>query len=230
MPENPYERETPHLVDSPPLVAHELIADEPELFTNVIEFPRSAAVPIYHDNELAEPIFERPRIVEAPEVLPPPPALGGILMEPARDREPDRRAAADLAFSPASLPRRMLAGLFDTAVLTSALTAFGAMFMWLNPQRPPLTVIAVSVMIVSVLLWAAYEFLFTVYTGSTPGLRLAHLRLVRFDGLPVPRRVRRWRVLASYVSAFSLGLGYLWGVLDEDGLCWHDRITHTHLC
>ena len=40
---------------------------------------------------------------------------------------------------------------------------------------------------------------------------------------------RRWRVLASYLSAFSLGLGYLWSVLDEDGLCWHDRITHTHL-
>src|SRR6266404_7078077 len=52
------------------------IAQEPELFANVIEFPRSAAVPVYHANELAEPIFERPRIVEAPEILPPPPALG----------------------------------------------------------------------------------------------------------------------------------------------------------
>lgn len=224
MPENPYEREAPHLVEAPPL-----IADEPELFTNVIEFPRSAAVPIYHANELAEPIFERPRIVEAPEVLPPPPALGGILMEPARDREPDRRMV-ELVLAPASLPRRMLAGLFDTLILTGALAAFAAMFVWLNPQRPPLAVAAIGLMIVSVLIWAAYEFLFTVYTGSTPGLRLAHLRLVRFDGTAVPRRLRRWRVLASYLSAFSLGLGYLWSVLDEDDLCWHDRITHTHLC
>jgi hypothetical protein len=41
--------------------------------------------------------------------------------------------------------------------------------------------------------------------------------------------VRRWRVLASFLSACSLGLGYLWSLLDEDGLCWHDRITHTHI-
>jgi hypothetical protein len=26
-----------------------------------------------------------------------------------------------------------------------------------------------------------------------------------------------------------LGMGYLWVFLDEDSLCWHDRITHTYL-
>jgi uncharacterized RDD family membrane protein YckC len=204
------------------------IAEEPELFANVIEFPRSAAVPVYHSNELAEPIFERPRIVEAPEILPPPPALGGMLLEPARDRETDRRASADFVLSSASLPRRMLAGLLDTLVLAAALAGFGAIFVWVNPERPPMPVLAAAVFVVAVLSWAAYEFLFMVYTGSTPGLRLARLGLVRFDGSPAHRRVRRWRVLASYLSAFSLGLGYLWSILDEDGLCWHDRITRTH--
>jgi uncharacterized RDD family membrane protein YckC len=204
------------------------ISEEPELFANIIEFPRSAAVPVYHCNELAEPIFERPRIVEAPEILPPPPALGGMLLEATRDREPDRRASADLIPSSASLPRRMLAGLLDGLVLAAALAGFGAIFVWVNPQRPPIPVLAMAVLVVAVLLWAAYEFLFMVYTGSTPGLRLARLRLVRFDGASAQRRVRRWRVLASYLSAFSLGLGYLWSILDEDGLCWHDRITRTH--
>ena len=103
------------------------------------------------------------------------------------------------------------------------------MFVWMNPQRPPLPVLATAVMSVTVILWASYEFLFTVYTGSTPGLRMAGLRLVKFDGSLAPRRLRRWRVLASYLSAVALGLGYLWSVLDEDGLSWHDRITHTHL-
>ncbi len=218
------EHSIPQLVELRPVVA-----EEPELFANVIEFPRSAAVPVYHANELAEPIFERPRIVEAPEVLPPPPALGGILMEPAHERELERRANADLILSSASLPRRVLAGLLDALLLAGALAAFGAIFVWLNPERPPMPVLATAAIVVSVLLWAAYEFLFVVYTGSTPGLRLARLRLVKFDGSPVRRRVRRWRVLASYLSAFSLGLGYLWSVLDEDGLCWHDRITRTHV-
>jgi uncharacterized RDD family membrane protein YckC len=221
--ENRIEQEIPHLVET-----RMAVFEEPELFTNVIEFPRSAAVPVYHGNELAEPIFERPRIVEAPEVLPPPPALGGILMEPARAPEPERRAHADLALPSSSIPQRLLAGLLDTLVIASALAGFGGMFVWVNPQRPPVPVLALAVGIIVVILWAAYQFLFMVYTGATPGLRIARLRLVRFDGSVVPRRLRRWRVLASYLSAVALGLGYLWSVLDEDGLCWHDRITRTH--
>jgi uncharacterized RDD family membrane protein YckC len=89
--------------------------------------------------------------------------------------------------------------------------------------------LAAALTVVAVLLWKAYEFLFVVYTGSTPGLRAARLRLVEFDGSPLNRRLRRWRVLASCLSAFSAGLGYLWCVLDQDGLCWHDRITRTHV-
>ncbi len=218
------ERDMPRLAEPRPA-----IAEEPELFNNIIEFPRSAAVPAYHPNELAEPIFERPRIVEAPEIMPPPPALGGILLEPARVREPERRAATDLALPAATIPRRLLAGLIDALILLAALAGFGAMFVWLNPQPSPLPVLALAMTIVAVILWVGYEFLFTVYTGSTPGLRLSGLQLVKFDGSPPPRRLRRWRALASYLSAFSLGLGYLWSVLDEDGLCWHDRITHTYL-
>jgi uncharacterized RDD family membrane protein YckC len=202
-------------------------SEEPESFAKVIEFPRSAALPIFQASELAEPVLDRPRIVEAPEVLPPPPALGGMLMEPAANREPEQPAGAGL--STASLARRLLVGLFDGLVLGAAIAAFGAIFLWLNPTLPPRSVLAVAAAVVAVLLWAAYDYLFLVYTGSTPGLRLARLRLSHFDGSPVHRRMRRWRVLASYLSAFSLGLGYLWSVLDEDGLCWHDRMTRTHL-
>ena len=198
-------------------------------FSNVIEFPRYAAVPVHHRNELAEPIFERPRIVEAPEVLPPPPAMGGILMEPSLVREPDRRTDAELELQPASLPQRMAAGIFDFAILLGAMAGFSGIFVWLNPQRPPLAIMVAAAAMVAPILWAAYEFLFTVYTSATPGLEISHLRLVRFDGSQPSRSLRRWRVLASYLSAMALGLGYLWSVLDEDRLCWHDRITHTHL-
>jgi uncharacterized RDD family membrane protein YckC len=68
-----------------------------------------------------------------------------------------------------------------------------------------------------------------VYAATTPGLRLAGLQLARFDGTRANRRLRRWRVLASYLAAVSLGMGYVWVFLDEDALCWHDRITHTYL-
>jgi len=31
------------------------------------------------------------------------------------------------------------------------------------------------------------------------------------------------------LSAISLGMGYAWLFLDEDGLCWHERVTKTYL-
>ena len=217
-------------------------APSPEPAAKVIEFPRSAAIPVFHPSDLADPVFDRdrPRIVEAPEILPPPPALGGMLIEPAQepaDRRADftstSRSASPSASPSASIARRALAALVDGVVLATALAAFAAIFLRLNPSlnpvRGPLPILAGALAVVAVLLWKVYEFLFVVYTGSTPGLRAARLRLVEFDGSPPNRRLRRWRVLASLLSAFSAGLGYLWCVLDQDGLCWHDRITRTHI-
>jgi uncharacterized RDD family membrane protein YckC len=205
-----------------------------EQAANVIEFPRSAAIPVFRPSDLADPVFEhdRPRIVEAPEILPPPPALGGMLMEAAQQEEPDRLAGADFPLASASIARRALAALVDGAVLATSMAAFAAIFLRLNAVPEflrPLPMLAGMVASIAVLLWVAYEFLFVVYSGSTPGLRAARLRLARFDGSPLNRRMRRWRVLASFLSAFSGGLGYLWCVLDQDGLCWHDRITRTHV-
>lgn len=197
-------------------------------FSNLIEFPRSAVIPVFRGSELADPVFDRPRIVEAPELLPAPPALGGILIETIPNRVAEKRAG-EFPLQPASLGRRMLACLMDLLILAPALAGFAAIFYQINPGRPPLPLLAVGLLAVTSMLWSVYEFLFVVYTGSTPGWRIARLRLVRFDGSTVSRHLRRWRVLASFLSAFSLVLGYLWSILDEDGLCWHDRITRTCL-
>jgi uncharacterized RDD family membrane protein YckC len=212
----------------------ETLEQASEQSAKVIEFPRCAAIPVYHPSDLADPVFDRdrPRIVEVPEILPPPPALGGMLMEPTQQEPADRRAGADFPLLSASISRRTLAALVDGAVLATSLAAFAAIFLRLNAVPEllrPLPKLAGAFAVIAVLLWAAYEFLFVVYTGSTPGLRAARLRLARFDGSPLNRRLRRWRVLASFLSAFSGGLGYLWCVLDQDGLCWHDRITRTHV-
>jgi len=207
----------------------------PEQSAKVLEFPRSAAIPVFQPSDLADPVLDRhrPRIVEAPEILPPPPALGGMLIEPAHQEPAERRADIPSAVPSASIARRALAALVDGAILATALTAFAAIFLRLNhnlhPVRSPFALLTVALGALAVLLWAAYEFFFVVYTGSTPGLRAARLQLAAFDGSPLNRRTRRWRVLASFLSVFSAGLGYLWCVLDQDGLCWHDRITRTYV-
>jgi uncharacterized RDD family membrane protein YckC len=207
----------------------ELAPDSAKTDTNVIEFPRSAAIPVFHTSSLADPIFDRPRIVEAPEVVLPPPALGGILIEPALPQPAENRAAAESRIQSASIFRRLLATSVDGLILAASLSAFAAIFLRLNPLRGPLPLLAGVVAGLTISLWFTYQFLFVVYTGSTPGLRVARLKLVRFDGSPVRRGLRRWRVLASFLSGLSAGLGYLWCFLDSDLLCWHDRITRTHL-
>src|SRR4051794_24413109 len=60
-----------------------------EATARVLEFPRPGMLPFNRD-ELADPVIDRPRIMEAPELLPPPPALGGMLIEPALEPQPKR--------------------------------------------------------------------------------------------------------------------------------------------
>ena len=85
----------------------------PEFSAKILEFPRSAAIPVIYSTPLADPIFDRPRIVEAPEVVPPAPALGGILIEPPQTELPDRNARVDFAVPSASIGRRLLAAGID---------------------------------------------------------------------------------------------------------------------
>jgi len=204
-------------------------AEEQSSFANVIEFPRSAAIPVFHSTPLADPIVDRPRIVEAPEIMPPPPALGGILIEPSQPELSERRASAEPSIVSASIPRRLLAALLDALILASALAASGAIFLRLNPIHLPFAGLASIAGSLLLMLWMTYQFMFIVFTGSTPGLRVTRLRITKLDGSQISRRTRLWRVLASFLSAFSAGLGYFWCFLDQDFLCWHDRITKTHI-
>jgi len=206
----------------------------PEVAAKIIEFPRSAAIPEVHSNTLADPIFDRPRIVEAPEVVPPAPALGGILIDAIQPEAADRSARGESLIVPAPIPRRLLAAATDVSILLGAISAFTAVFLHFNPItqfgsiRESLSLLGGFVGALIVLFWVTYQLLFLGSIGSTPGLLAAGVKLTRFDGSPVARRTRCWRVLASFLSALSAGLGYLWCFLDQDSLCWHDRITRTY--
>lgn len=204
-------------------------ATPPEGTTKILAFPRSSFMPPAIVDELAEPVFDRPRILEVPEVLPPPPAMGGISIEPSEPTVDERRPGFELPLKPAPLSRRILAGMADALVVATAFAVFAYIFFRITLIVPPL---AEAVGVAAALLaafWAGYQYLLLVHAGSTPGLKLAGLELSRFDGSAVPRKLRRWRVLASILSGLSLALGYAWCFMDEDELCWHDRITHTYM-
>jgi len=199
-----------------------------ETGARILEFPRSP-VPLPVFDELAEPVVDRPRILEVPELVLPPPALGGILMDAVEEPAQERRPGFELPLQAAPMSRRLLAATIDSLLVITAFAGFAYIFFRITAIVPPLQQGAgISVGLIA-LLWIAYQYFLIVHAGTTPGLKLAHLRLSRFDGTTVPRKIRRWRVLASVLSGLSLALGYAWCFLDEDRLCWHDRITRTYM-
>jgi uncharacterized RDD family membrane protein YckC len=206
-------------------------ADEsylPEAGGRILEFPRFAPPPPVFDG-LAEPVLEKPRILEVPELLPPPPALGGIMMDPVEEQAKERRPGFELPLQAAPMSRRVLASAIDALLVISGFALFAYIFFRVTSIAPPLQQGAAVSIILTALFWTFYQYLLLVYTGTTPGLRVAGLQISRFDGTAVPRKTRRWRVLAAVLSGLSLALGYVWCFLDEDRLCWHDRITRTYM-
>ncbi len=201
----------------------------PSVVGRVIAFPRTTTIPALPLDELAGPVLDRPRIMEAVDVPVSEPSLGGIVIEPMETPANERRPGFEMPLQSAPMLRRLGATTADAAIVSSAVSIFAYLFWRIELSVPPLQIAAGIVAVIAGTLWMGYQYLFFVHCGTTPGLKLAKLSLARFDGTPVPRRIRRWRVFASILSALSLGLGYLWCFLDEDQLCWHDRITRTHM-
>jgi uncharacterized RDD family membrane protein YckC len=215
--------------------AWESAAAEPEPAatetSNIIEFPKPptvAAAPLELPliEELAEPILEKPRILEAEEPQDIGLTFGGQpLPSITLDSEPEPQPDAQLRAAP--LPDRIIAGSLDAAVVTVAVALFATIFLRMANAVPRTRLALVAAVIVPLLLWTIYQYIFLVYGATTPGMRLVRLGLSTFDGDPTRRNLRRWRAAAMVMSATALGLGFLWALIDEQGLCWHDRITRT---
>jgi uncharacterized RDD family membrane protein YckC len=195
----------------------------------ILEFPRATTVPSSWVNELAEPVMDRPRILDVPEVAPIPPALGGIMIEPVQKPEEEKRPGIEIPMLTAEMWRRILAGVLDGVFVGAAVALFGYIFIKMTGLVPAMRPAIIGGALLTGFFWFGYQYLLIVYSGTTLGLKAAGLELSRFDGASVPRPLRRWRVLGSFLSGGSLCLGYLWSFLDEDQLCWHDRITKTYM-
>mgnify|MGYP005815201391 CR=1 FL=1 len=212
--------------------------------SNVIEFPRATPAPppppppplpllqpLPYVDELAEPIVEKPRILDAEE---PSGLLFGSESRPtitleSNQTEPEHPEEAGPIEGGASLARRIFAAVCDGVLIATASALFGAIFLYIVGTMPRTRVTVAITAALPVLLWAIYEYLFLVHAAGTPGMRLARVRVRTFDGMPARRSIRRWRAIAMVVSGLALGMGFFWAAIDEYGLCWHDRITRTFL-
>ncbi|MEA3277838.1 MAG: RDD family protein [Pseudomonadota bacterium] len=68
---------------------------------------------------------------------------------------------------------------------------------------------------------------FWVHGGQTLGMRAWRFRLLREDGTGLQPRDALRRLGWAVVSLIPLGAGFLWMLIDRDGLAWHDRMSYT---
>jgi uncharacterized RDD family membrane protein YckC len=78
-----------------------------------------------------------------------------------------------------------------------------------------------------VLVSAFYGLIWAIAGRETAGMRMTDLQLVTFDGFPVDGQTRALRLLATWLSFCSGGIGLIWSLADEEHLTWHDHISKT---
>jgi uncharacterized RDD family membrane protein YckC len=217
----------------------------------VIRFPRTqpAHIPtveevMLDELEQAAPAPESPRIMEAYDSMPAEltpawvtPSLAGeqmellpsfsdIRLEPEDARYDDDR---EVIPRPAPLGQRCISGVVDVGLVFIATSAFAIIFLELAEEMPQSRMALVCLLAAAGIFWLLFQYIFLTYRRATPGMRMAQLELCTFEGKETTMFDRQTRAAASALSAFSIGLGYAWALVDEDQLGWHDRISQTHL-
>lgn len=226
----------------PPMMSPEELEEHPAE-NNLIEFPKPPAppeprafefernAPLPLSDELAEAVQESPRILEAPpEELPPVmPPVTAITLEGEEETSAGPDARLELPLRAAPIGQRVFAGMVDFSAVLVASAAFALVFVKITGGMPSSKLAPVVAAGVVAILWSMYQYMFIVYAGTTPGLQVSGLGLRDFSGEHIRRAARRNRALGMIVAALPLGLGFLWVVLDQDLLCWHDRMSHSYV-
>lgn len=126
--------------------------------------------------------------------------------------------------------RRFAAGLVDASVLLAGLGVFAAIFWVARPQSATLSFRPVNLIVLSIIALFFMLFYFgssVAFTASTPGLAWVGLEIRNLDGEVPSARESCWRAFGYLVSASALFLGFVWALLDSDGLTWHDLMSGT---
>ena len=128
----------------------------------------------------------------------------------------------------APLEDRIMAAIFDLALIVSAFAIFVLVFVACTAHPPSGKPALVAAGLVLAGFGLLYQYLFFKYSEGTPGMRYAKIALCTFeDGNPT-RKAMCMRVLYVLLSAAPLGLGFAWAWFDPDRLTWHDRLSRIY--
>lgn len=228
----------------------ELLEEEPvfppvePLAVNLVEFPRELVAARKMRPRLAEgPLREASqdeldqlRIFEvAPESISQTVKIGAAPADwsPIRlDNETPGRegelVSPQIPLKTASLEDRIMAGIFDLALIVSAFAIFVLVFVACTAHPPTGKPALVAAGLALAGLGLLYQYLFFKYSVGTPGMRYAKIALCTFEDENPTRKAMCMRVLYVLLSAAPLGLGFAWAWFDPDRLTWHDRLSRIY--
>jgi uncharacterized RDD family membrane protein YckC len=174
-------------------------------------------------------VADQLRIFEAVDELPLPQATHLSAIEIAPQEPVHSLTDFEVPIQTAPLAQRIYAAAVDLALMLGALGIFtfcAEFFASSLPMTKPLLASGAACVFLLLML---YYLLALSLCRATPGMEASGLQVITFSGENPSRATLQCRALATVLSCAALGMGFAWGLIDEDRLCWHDRITHTYL-
>jgi uncharacterized RDD family membrane protein YckC len=218
------------------------------LAVNLIAFPRELVAPRKVRPRLAEgPLRETSQPTEhdqlkifevAPESISQTVRIGAASANwsPIRlDSDPISPPASDarsrsqeIPLKAAPLEDRLMAGIFDLALVVAAFALFVLVFVACTAHPPTGKPALLGAGLVLAGFCLFYQYLFFKFADGTPGMRYAKIALCTFEDENPTRKAMCRRVFFLLLSAAPLGLGFAWAWLDPDRLGWHDRMSRIY--
>lgn len=137
---------------------------------------------------------------------------------------------------------RVVAILIDAAILFSVnmlLNVIGAAVFLHGAEPHPSGVMAAYsgallayqgvMFLIDLAIGLSYTVFFLTRFGATPGKMALRLKVVTANGGPISASLAVGRFFANYVSALTLGIGYVMAGLDDQKRALHDRICDTRV-
>jgi uncharacterized RDD family membrane protein YckC len=128
----------------------------------------------------------------------------------------------------ATVEDRVMAGIFDLALIVAAFAVFILVFVACTAHPPTGKPALLAAGLVLGGFCLLYQYLFFKFAEGTPGMRYAKIALCTFDDENPTRKAMCRRVFYLWLSAAPLGLGFLWACFDPDRLSWHDRLSRIY--
>ena len=134
----------------------------------------------------------------------------------------------EIPLKAAPLEDRLMAGIFDLALVVAAFALFVLVFVACTAHPPTGKPALLAAGLVLGAFFLLYQYLFFKYAEGTPGMRYAKIALCTFEDENPTRNAMCRRVFFMLLSAAPLGLGFAWAWFDPDRLAWHDRLSRIY--